>query len=171
MCFAVFTSSCCRNWGIALTAKKEKKMERRRGKKITHCFCSFYPPQKNNDSQKTPAWVSFCASVCLEAKWWKYTFCRGPSLAVSMLFSNGEWHINDSLYRVWCATLSGPEPSMDKPSPDGENRRRAGRERDRVTCMTSGSRAPANSNGRWWPLKTHLINVSLSATSRGTAHH
>lgn len=33
-----------------------------------------------------------------------------PSLAVSMLFSNREWHINDSLYRVWCATLRGPQP-------------------------------------------------------------
>lgn len=40
-----------------------------------------------------------------------------PSLAVSMLFSNREWHINDSLYRVWCATLRGPQPPYGQQTP------------------------------------------------------
>lgn len=105
-----------------------------------------------------------------------------PSLAVSMLFSNREWHINDSLYRVWCATLRGPQPPYGQhpsstPSPPpptptlhmGGGPRLEERVKWCVTCMTNVSAyVGANSNRRRWPLKKHFISVSLSATSRGT---
>lgn len=90
-----------------------------------------------------------------------------PSLAVSMLFSNREWHINDSLYRVWCATLRGPQPPYGQhpPSaplsttanpPDGARRRGewgGGQGERRVTRMTNAMlHDDVNSNGQGRPL-------------------
>lgn len=58
-----------------------------------------------------------------------------PSLAVSMLFSNREWHINDSLYRVRCATLRRPQPPYGQRTP-------------RINpCFTTTAKPPASP--RW----------------------
>ena len=145
----------------------------------THTLLLFFPffPE-NNDSLKTP-WFFFPCQCLSNSKVVDIFLLPWPSLAVSMLFSNREWHINDSLYRVWCATLRGPQPpygqhppstpsppppshprSLPPSPPDGVHMggggwRQRGWKRERcVTRMTNASACVgANSNGRRWPLK------------------
>lgn len=119
------------------------------------------------------SWFFFSCQCLSNSKVVDIFLLPWPSLAVSMLFSNREWHINDSLYRVWCATLRGPQPPYGQhppstPSPplptpphppDGVHMGGGvggqGLKRERcVTRMTNAlAYVGANSNGRRWPLK------------------
>lgn len=79
----------------------------------THTILLLFPPRFFFPLKTMIPWrlLVFFSCQCLSnSKVVDIFLLPWPSLAVSMLFSNREWHINDSLYRVWCATVRGPQP-------------------------------------------------------------